>query len=553
MNTEEITASFLEKDLLKFSKLLTVICIFIKTDSQSKDLLDIALSNNSQLTKFYSSVELEVQETVEQLLKDKDYTNDSLYKLFRQSLRVLKSDKEVSYQFLDLLKAATSYLISNSDTAFNSLVKSVPVLDDNSFNKEISKISTLVSQKTFVKPLQKIVQAVSKRTDVILSREESIKLKEKFPKLHIEYLRLRKGFNESWKIALRNFVLGSKKLTVSYSVALEFLRSQGISHTLPIGFTGKIDAFGRFYTTEDKLLANVPGVGFSVKMNLEYDPKSDNSYVFTTINDADGTRSQHVYTVDYKKKTTSLKFKKVQDLTKIIEPVRKKWLASVKKSDTSPACVASTLLELVYDFSARIGSLNNEAAGQTTYGLSTLQAKHFKKQGSRYLVKYLGKDAVPQVHILEPISTISKLLIKNLDILLEGKTKTDRVFIYEYAGKEKPMTAKLVNLWFKKLGSEVTVHKLRHVKGTELFKQLLLENESKIFNKKPPLTEAQYNLVFKKLATKVGAMLGHVRGVGKQQKVTPSTAIANYIDPGIMIDYFNRANCRMPKYLQKFV
>ena len=169
------------------------------------------------------------------------------------------------------------------------------------------------------------------------------------------------------------------------------------------------------------------------------------------------------------------------------------------------------------------------------------------------MVKYLGKDAVPQVHILEPISTISKLLIKNLDILLEGKTKTDRVFIYEYAGKEKPMTAKLVNLWFKKLGSEVTVHKLRHVKGTELFKQLMLENESKIFNKKPSLTEAQYNLVFKKLATKVGAMLGHVRGVGKQQKVTPSTAIANYIDPGIMIDYFNRANCRMPKYLQKFV
>jgi hypothetical protein len=212
------------------------------------------------------------------------------------------------------------------------------------------------------------------------------------------------------------------------------------------------------------------------------------------------------------------------------------------------------VLEIIYDFSARVGSKNNEAAGQSTFGISTLQAKHFKKVGgTKYLIKYLGKDAVPQAHLLEPVSLVSKLLIKNLDILLKDKTKSDRVFEYEYSGGvKKPMTAALVNKWFKKLGSAVTVHKLRHVRGTELFKQLVEENKDKIFNKKPPLTETQANLVFKQLATKVGEKLGHVRGVGKQQKVTPATAISAYIDPGMMKSFFIKLNVRPPKYLAKF-
>jgi hypothetical protein len=342
-----ILASFADKDLLKFSKLLFALCLFIKTDAKDKSLSVIATTCNAQLTKFYQSLELDVQADIADVITSTSDNEDSIYKSLRSSIRIIKADKDVSFKYLDLLKAATSYLVSNSDTSFNSLVKTVNVLDDSAFNLAVSKTGSdggLVSQKSFVKPLEKIVRAISKRQDVILTREESIKLKDKYPKLHLEYLRLRKGFNESWKISLRNYVLASKKQTVAYETALNFLRTQGIQHTLPAGFTGKIDAFGKFYTTTDKLLANVPGVGFSVRMNEEYDPKTDNAYVFTTINDLDGSVSQHVYTVDYRKKTTDLKFKKVEDLTKIIEPVRKKWLASVKKSNKSPECVASTVL-----------------------------------------------------------------------------------------------------------------------------------------------------------------------------------------------------------------
>jgi hypothetical protein len=109
------------------------------------------------------------------------------------------------------------------------------------------------------------------------------------------------------------------------------------------------------------------------------------------------------------------------------------------------------------------------------------------------------------------------------------------------------MTAQLVNKWFKRSGASVTVHKLRHVKGTEVFKQLLEENKAKIFERKNPLTQAEADKMLKLLATKVGGILGHVRGVGAGQKVTGATALQAYIDPSVVRDYYTRLNLRAPR------
>ena len=59
--------------------------------------------------------------------------------------------------------------------------------------------------------------------------------------------------------------------------------------------------------------------------------------------------------------------------------------------------------------------------------------------------------------------------------------------------------------------------------------------------------------MFKKLATAVGAQLGHVRGMGTGAKVTPNTAIQNYIDPGLMVSFYVRQGLRPPKALAKFL
>jgi hypothetical protein len=181
--------------------------------------------------------------------------------------------------------------------------------------------------------------------------------------------------------------------------------------------------------------------------------------------------------------------------------------------------------------------------------------KNLKMKGNKVVLDYYGKDAVRQIHVLDGTSTESKFLVNNLKKFTEGKAPGDFLFTYEWNKHERRMTGGMVNKWFQKLGApeDVTVHKLRHVAGTRLFENLLKENEDKIFNSKKPLTQAQADALFKQLATKVGAQLGHVRGVGRQQKVTPSTAIQNYIDPGIMVGYYTRLGLRPPRFLAKFL
>lgn len=470
----------------------------------------------------------------------------------RKSVReALKTDSSVQHNELDMLNALSTYLLNRSDTALSKAVKLLPALEEPELTSAFVKKAS--SQSTFVKPLQKIVQAFTKEKGrSVLTAEEGAKLKAKNPAVYKEYLRLRKSYNQVWKDELRNLVFKSKKQAVDFSTAFKYLSSKGIQNPLPSAFEGLIDANGALYTTAGKKINGFPGPGFSIQMNPDYNPKADDSYVFTTVNDATGKRSQHVYTVDYRNQATKQKFEKVQDLDKGIDTVRKKWLASMRKTDKSLECVAATALEMMYQFSARVGSMGNAAGGEQTFGISTLLGKHCKVDGDKITIAYIGKGGVKQVHKLQATTPEAKILVKNLKMLLADKGPKDRVFTFiGKTGRELPMTGGLINKVFGRLGAKATVHKLRHVRGTRLFNELVDHNKAKIFNEKKPLSEAQAVALFKQLATKVGELLGHVRGVGSQQKVTPMTAIANYIDPGAMRTFFSKLGHRPPKFVDK--
>lgn len=143
------------------------------------------------------------------------------------------------------------------------------------------------------------------------------------------------------------------------------------------------------------------------------------------------------------------------------------------------------------------------------------------------------------------------MLINHVLEASEDRAPSEPLWTYNWNGRTRPMTPQLVNKWFRKSGATVTVHKLRHVKGTQVFKELLAENEAKIFNRKTPMSQGEADKTLKFLATKVGAILGHVRGVGEGQKVTGATALQAYIDPAVILDYYSRLNLRPPKAFAK--
>jgi hypothetical protein len=148
----------------------------------------------------------------------------------------------------------------------------------------------------------------------IFATDERLKLKENNPDVFKEFMRLRKEFNMTWKNQLRNLVIDSKKPMIDYKSAVDTLNGLQLEHTLPKGFDGLIDQNGALYTKAGKAIKGVPGYGFSIQMNPNYDPQKDDQFVFTTIN-PEGKRSQHVYTEAYNKKGTQKKFEKVANLS----------------------------------------------------------------------------------------------------------------------------------------------------------------------------------------------------------------------------------------------
>jgi integrase len=558
--TQQLTELAMAKpvEVADFAKCLAVAVAGLSSDQVDRGLASKMRGWLAKAQRVEAELGLEVLDTITTFIKGGEVEDGAFAALGKQLRSTLKAsdihrDPKIPHGMLDLVAACARYFVSESPRALTKVLKLAVDLHDPDVNAAF--VVKPADQKSFVKPLQKIVKAATGKEGQVLTAEEQKKLKAKFPKLHKEYLHLRKQFNESWRMAMRQYIVDSGKKALSFQKVVGYLEGKGLKHTLPKGFEGLIDANGKLYTTAGKLIKTVPGPGFSVAMNPEYDPKKDNQYVFTTVNDATGERSQHVYTVSYSKGKTEEKFTKVRALSAVVEKIHAKWIPYMRRSDKSPQCVASTMLDIIMHFSARIGSMANATAGAPTFGLSTLLVRNLKVKGQGVALVYSGKDAVKQIHLIDGTTPESKLLVKNLKLFAQGKDPKDFLFTFVWNDREARLTGNMVNKWFAKLGAPegVTVHKLRHTRGTQIFQDLLKEHEAKIFNPKKPLTQAQADAWFKKLATAVGEQLGHVRGVGKQQKVTGSTAIANYLDPTVMVGFYVRLGLRPPKFLAKFL
>ncbi len=463
-----------------------------------------------------------------------------------------KGDREVPAQELELMHAIGSYFRTDNQNMANKLIKFAS-LSKNPFvvQRLAPKVGNQQSTKT---KLTKLVSDLVGRKDTAMTPEEAVHVKEINPEQYKEYLALRREFNQSWKDALSAFVRKSGKHTVPFKEANDYLRLNGIDHMLPVGFTGQVDDLGRFYTKDGVMVEGVPSaVNFpAVEMNPNYGKPEGGDWVFMAKR-PDGSPGPYFYTSDFKKGQALNKFKKVADLSTKIDSIRKKWMnLATNFSVDNASSVAATILEILYEFSARVGSAGNAAGGTSTYGVSTLLAKHATiTPDGNITLRYKGKDGVPTVHKITGQTQQGKILLSNLHQLLEGKGPKDRIFTVKKGNREVAVTAAMVNQLFHQCGApqEVTVHKLRTTKGSAVWAQAM----EAAFAKKKPKTEQEAKTLFTKLAEQVGKVLNHMRTVaGGGTKVTGATALQAYIDPSLQIAFWNIAGFRVPKYLEKY-
>lgn len=415
--------------------------------------------------------------------------------------------------------------------------------------KNVSALNDIVLNKVFHVQIGKQSDIVTKLRELTtelggsdISIDQKIRSEFKGTDKLKDYNSLRRELNAVPKNFIMQKVRQSGKPYLPVRQIREELASQGITHhTVPEGFIGFIDDQMKYYTEEGKVLNGTPSG--DVRMNPEYDPVKDNAYVC----DAKAPMAkgyQRIYTLDYKANTTQNKFKKVAEFDKVAENVRKKWLREFKANGIKTRNgVLAMLAELVYQTSGRIGSTSGQTDGQRTYGITTLLAGHYKKKGNNRLLEYPGKKAQQQKHKLLNTNPNQKLLIAALDELATDKARKDALITFRGRG----ISGNALNKYLASLGlpKGVTVHKFRTLKGTRIAKRIL--EASPLLDRKRGLTPTQVSKWLKSALEKVAKELGHF----SNGKLTIATAIANYIDPSVLVDFYEKLGMRMPANIEK--
>ena len=470
----------------------------------------------------------------------------------KKEFSVFRRNEEFTAQELDILQAAGLYLRNDSATAYKKLERLAGTVSNWAASQMVPELR---SQAAVEPALKKIVKSLTGRDDVFLSLEESKAAKLAQPDQYAEYLALAREFNKSWADAFVAYVRNHKDKLVPYQEVLDFLDQQGYKYRLVKGFVGLVDDQRRLYTMKGELIDGVPAAVTSPTVEMNPKVSAAAPWIFKAIK-ANGAAPTYFYTADFKRSRAMSKFELVRSVEKKIPAARKKWLAKVKSFKTADKeSVVCAVLETLYQTSGRIGSRNNP-----TFGIATLLVKHLTiTPNGDIKLSYKGKDGVRNRHELRAKDPEQKWIVPVLISLADGKEPSEPLFSMDNGRQISPAA---VNNMFKTLvgSQEVTVHKLRHFKGTGLWNKLLPTVLEKIgpsvartMEKNVGAAERLAMQHFVKMAEKVGSLLNHVRRGGSGDKVTGATALMNYIDPVAQRAFWRALNLRPPRQLEKLL
>jgi len=406
------------------------------------------------------------------------------------------------------------------------------------------------SQKPITKKLDALVgQMTGEQKPAFESVEEAAQAKIDYPELYQHYLVLRREFNQSWKDALSTYVRKSGSHLVDFKAFETYLASQGLEHSLPTGFTGKIDAAGRWYDQDGEELNGVPSATIfpRVRMNTT----GDGTWIAQAIRKGGGGGG-YIFRKSDVKQAQQEKYQKVKDFIPKVDKIRAKWLMLIKSYDYyKPESVAALVLELVFQFSARIGGSAGMTDGKQTYGISSINVGHVSFTQNGFNLTYLGKAGVKTKHRFVAENIVEKKMVEIVTTLCKDKKPKDPLFTFwKKNGYPYPITPGMVNKVFRALGAgDLSVKYLRTYWGSRIFK----EEMEKLFEKKKSMPTAATAMEYLKvMAIKVGKALNHVRrSATGVESVTPSTALNAYIDPSLQVEYFAHYGLPLPSYLEK--
>jgi hypothetical protein len=365
-------------------------------------------------------------DVIEAMRKGNDVDYAGLAVALSEFRKEYVANAEAKPAFANMISLFSRWFKSGSSGTYATLTKAAS-LCDSGYIKNAVKVEKVDQEATTTK-LLKVAKDLGFKGRTSLTVDEAKIAKATDPETYKVYLGLRRQFAQAWKAELSDFVRSSGQKTVPYSSADKYLSKKGIEHSMPSGFTGKIDADGNWYTDKDQLISGVPASALfpSVVMNTS----GNGDWVFQAIR-ADGGLGNYFYAKDVVSKKNQDKFEFTGDFIKKLPGYRKKWLANIKSPFDygSIAAISSVVIELLYLSSQRVGTKVGGNEAGAGFGMASILSKHVTiRENGSFLISYKGKDAVPFKFILNPGSFPDKAICQVMKKLTEGKAPRDPVF-----------------------------------------------------------------------------------------------------------------------------
>ncbi len=231
----------------------------------------------------------------------------------------------------------------------------------------------------------------------------------------------------------------------------------------------------------------------------------------------DAGRRQYLYHQQWRIKRDKMKFDRVLSAAEKLPAVRRAITRDLglegmplERADA----VAVRLLDLGY---FRIGS-DVYADTNGSFGLTTLERRHVRKQRDRLLFKFTGKSGIEHsIEIDDPEVLVA------LDSLRRRRGGTERLLAYQEQRRWRDLDSSAVNTYLNGLLEEITAKDFRTWHATVLAAAALAASEE------PGDTKASQRRAVRAAVEEVAQYLGN----------TPTIAKNSYIDPRVIDLYEN--------------
>ena len=454
--------------------------------------------------------------------------------------------------------------------AWKNLVKNVGLTNQpdlyEPFYSEYEKIDFLPLQKQYLKLLRKVTGSNDLPSPPHLSANDINILKSRKPegsssapdasgayKYEIDaYKFLYSTLSKITTAEILRFVRRSGKKMVPTKDVYAYFKEKGMIPIMPIGFQGNIDSNGRYYTVAGKTTPGLPMGSLAIgnyTMNKDYSPDTDDCYVCTYTSLLTSVPPMK-YTETHNKKSTTAKFLTVEEFVNNLQTLSNKWRVEMRNTHNENFMQA-LMVELVYWTCARIGTRIGTTLedGTPTFGISTVLGKHVTVTDKKITIVYSGKKGMIQTHVIRPNTRYLAKIFSYITVRKQYCGREGFVFINDVRSIKNPNAKRCdpdrVNAYLKDIGSpsDFGVHKLRAVRGTQLFESEVEENRYlsaprvSLFKEcggRSSKVSTIVNTEVGNITKKVGESLGHystTKSDDKTQVVVGTTALSYYISP----------------------